>query len=186
MIKGHRISTARQLRALASPERLEVFHALHGREPLSVREIGELLGRLPVSLYYHLRALEGAGLVVRTGRRAAARGEETLYSLPAEEFVVEPASRGRAEVAALRRIAAGIFRRAKRLHDALVAEQPARQRSRREHLLVHRTIKLDAAGLRRVNALLLELTEVLQRTPPVEDGAYYTVTLHLARDQARR
>lgn len=185
-IRRHRVRTSRELEALASPERQDIVQALHGRPPLSVPEIAALVGRLPVSLYYHLRALERAGLLVRAGTRAAARGTEALYAIPAAQIAIEPEVRGPREVAAMRRIGAGMLRRAQRLHDALVAEAPARRRLRREHLLAQRTIRLDREGLERVNVLLLELVELLARKPSTgAAGAFYTVTLHLARDSGR-
>lgn len=185
MNRNHRVHTTRELRVLASPERQELVQSLLGRPPMSVRELGELLGRLPVSLYYHLRALEKIGLVVRSGSRAAGRGEETLYALPAGEITIRPDARGAREVGAMRRIGAGAFRRALRLHDAMVAEEPSPERRRREHMLAQRTVKLDARGLERVNRKLYELADLLQDLPPARDGAFYTVTLHLARNPSR-
>lgn len=185
-MKRHIARTSRELRVLASPERQAIVQTLVGRRPMSVREIGEAVGRLPVSLYYHLRALERVGLIVRAGRREAERGEETLYRLPADEITIRPSARGRAEIEAMRKIGAGAFRRAQRLHDAMVREAPARQASKREHLLAQRTVKLDAQGLEHVNGLLRELTDLLENAPSAEDGAYYTVTLHLARNPVRR
>ena len=79
-----------------------------------------------------------------------------------------------------------MFRRAQRLHDAMIAEEPVRDRMRRELILVQRTVKLGAAGLKRVNARLLELANELQRSQPAAGGAFYTVTLHLVRNRARR
>jgi len=186
MAKNRRVRTSAELRALASPERQEIVQSLLGRPPQSVREIAAAVGRLPVSLYYHLRALEQAGLIERAGTRAAEKGEEALYRVPAGRLAIRPDRRGPAEVDALRKIGAGVFRRAQRLHDALVAEEPARERLRREHVLAQRTVKLDAAGLKRVNGLLSALADELGEAQPAEgDGAFYTVTLHLARDDRR-
>lgn len=186
MIRAHRVRSSRELRVLASPERQEIVQTLLGRPPMSARELAGLLGRLRVSLYYHLRALERVGLIVRAGTRATGRGEETLYALPADEITIQPDVRGRSEVAALRRIGAGVFARARRLHDAIIAREPARRHLRREHFVAQRTVKLDAAGLERLNALLLDVTDRLRRAKPVADGAFYTVTIHLARNPSRR
>jgi len=186
MKRNHVVRTSKELRALASPERQEIVQALVGRSPMSVREIGEALGRLPVSIYYHLRALERVGLIVRVGERAAERGDEALYAVPGGEISIRPDARGPREVEALRKIGAGMFRRAQRLHDAIVPETPARQPLRREHMLAQRTVRLDAEGLKRMNTLLRELADQLQNAPPADRGAYYTVTLHLARDTTRR
>jgi len=188
MKKVHRLRTARELRALASPERQDIVQALAGRRALSVRELAAVLGRLPVSLYYHLRALEKIGVVEQAGSRVASKGEEALYRVVAREIHIVPAKRGAGEVRALRRLAAGLFRRAHRLHDALVVEPPTRNRLDHPHTLVQRTVRLDAAGLRRVNKLLFELAHRIH-DPRVSasdgEAAFYTVTLHLARNGRR-
>ncbi len=186
MKRRYSVRSSAQLQVLASPDRQEIVQTLLGRPPMSVRDLGELLGRLPVSLYYHLRALERAGLVVRAGDRGAGRGKETLYGLPAGEIAIQPERRGRREVAALRKIGAGAFRQAMRLHDAMVAEEPSPRLLRREHLLAQRTVRLDARGLEQVNRRLRDLADLLQDLEPALDGAYYTVTLHLARNPSRR
>jgi DNA-binding transcriptional ArsR family regulator len=185
MTRRRVVRTSRELWALTSPERQEIVQVLLGSPPMSVRELGEALGRLPVSLYYHLRKLERSGLVVRTGTRAATKGEEALYGIPARELVIQPDRRGPREVTALRKIGGGMFRRAKRLHDAMIAEVPPQDRRRREHTLAQRTVRVDAEGLQRLNERILDLLDLLERTPACSDGNYYTVTVHLARDLAR-
>jgi DNA-binding transcriptional ArsR family regulator len=186
MIRKRRLRTSSELRVLASPERTEILQALQGRPPMSVREIGEALGRLPVSLYYHLHALARAGLVERAGPRPAARGKEALYALRAAQLTIQPDVRGPGEIAAMRKIAAGVFRRAQRLNDAIVGERPARRRLRREHVLAQRTVRLDAKGLERINRLLLELLEQMRHASHATGGRFYTVTLHLVRSPHRR
>jgi len=49
-----------------------------------MQELGEHLGRLAVSLYYHLRKLEEVGLVQEDGVRETDRGTETLSVGPKE------------------------------------------------------------------------------------------------------
>lgn len=58
------------LRALSSPARIEVVEGLQIGGPSSVAELGRRLGRAPDSLYYHLRELEKAGVVERSGAAA--------------------------------------------------------------------------------------------------------------------
>jgi DNA-binding transcriptional ArsR family regulator len=186
MTKTRRLRTCRELRTLASPERLEIIQALHGRPPMSVRQLGETLGRLPVSLYYHVRALEKIGLVGRAGTQPAGKRHEALYELRVHGLQLRPDKWGPAEVAALRRIGAGVFRRAHRLHDAGVAEAPRKNRLERRHTLAQRTVFLDAEGLRKLNKRLFELTDHLHESPSgSRGGAFYTITLHLARDESR-
>ena len=58
------IRRAEQLASLSSPVRSRIVESLSVHGPSSVREIAERLGRLPESLYYHLRPLVEVGIVV--------------------------------------------------------------------------------------------------------------------------
>jgi len=59
------VGEARQIRALASPVRVVIIDALEAGGPLSIADLGSILGYPPDGLYYHLRALERLGLVTR-------------------------------------------------------------------------------------------------------------------------
>ncbi|MCP3917680.1 MAG: helix-turn-helix transcriptional regulator [bacterium] len=182
--RSHTVDSTTELRALASPARQEFLAGLHALQPCTMGELGEHLGRLPVSLYYHLRKLEAVGLVIEHGKRATDNGTETLYALRAKQVRVDPAQRTGANLEALRKIGAGIFRFATRLHDAAVAQRPNRQWRRREHILSQRTLQLDARGLERLNGKIAELLDLLEE-PCEGDGTFYTVTLHLAPNHVR-
>lgn len=60
-------SRSAYLRALASPARLEIVEGLQLGGASNVAELGRRLGRAPDSLYYHLRELEKAGVIERSG-----------------------------------------------------------------------------------------------------------------------
>ena len=70
-----------ELRALASPVRQELVAALGALQPCTVVQLGEHLGRLPVSLYYHLRKLEEVGLVIEAGRQPTEGADQALYQI---------------------------------------------------------------------------------------------------------
>jgi predicted transcriptional regulator len=76
------IRTAREVALLASPARQEIVDGLQALGPVSLAELGEALGRAPDSLYYHVRMLLKAGLVVPRGTRGAGVREEALYDTP--------------------------------------------------------------------------------------------------------
>ncbi len=73
---------ARQVRALRSPARQELVDALQAAGPCSIAALGELLGRAPDSLYYHVRALERVGLIVKRGVQRSGARDEALYDTP--------------------------------------------------------------------------------------------------------
>ena len=60
------IRSPRQIRALASAVRQDIVDALESSGPCSVRELANLLGRRPDALYYHIRALRDADLLVQS------------------------------------------------------------------------------------------------------------------------
>lgn len=76
------IREPRQIEALGSPARQEVVDGLQALGPCSIAELAESLGRAPDSLYYHVRKLERAGLVVQRGARAAGARRGLLYDTP--------------------------------------------------------------------------------------------------------
>jgi len=71
------IEDLQTLRACLHPLRLEILECLQ-REPLTVAQIGERLGIHSTTLYYHVRALEQAGLI-RLVRTAVESGIQTKY-----------------------------------------------------------------------------------------------------------
>jgi len=71
-----------QIEALASPARQEVADGLQAIGPCSIAVLGDLLGRAPDSLYYHVKKLEAVGLVVARGSRNTGRRDEVLYDVP--------------------------------------------------------------------------------------------------------
>lgn len=174
-----------ELRALASPVRQELVEAMGALQPCTVARLGEHLGRLPVSLYYHLRKLEDVGLVVEAGRRPTERGDEALYRLRNRCIRLDP-DRGRlVNRTALQKIGASILRHAIRLNDTAVGERLARSPLERRHSLLQRTLRLGPAGLERVNAKIAELTDLLDEVEAEAGDEFFTVTLHLAPNPGR-
>ena len=65
------IRETRQLATMVSPVRHEILRRLSAIGPCTVREIAESLARSPESLYYHLRALREAELIVEIDSEAS-------------------------------------------------------------------------------------------------------------------
>lgn len=81
------LKTKAQWDALASAARIEIVQLLRISGPCSIRELAELVHRPVPSLYFHVRKLQRAGLVVQRGLRKARRQTEALYDLAAQRFV---------------------------------------------------------------------------------------------------
>ena len=63
------VSTVRQMEALASPVRHHIHLAMEMLGECSVNELAERMGRVPETLYYHLRQLKKVGIVEQVGSR---------------------------------------------------------------------------------------------------------------------
>lgn len=72
------VQDKRQLSALTSSARQEIVDVLSQMGTVSVGELAATLGRPADALYYHLRVLKEAGLVLRAGYRGQGVYEEEL------------------------------------------------------------------------------------------------------------
>jgi DNA-binding transcriptional ArsR family regulator len=76
------------LQALSHPLRIRILDAL--REPDSAAGVARRIGAARQKVNYHLKELEQAGLVVRTGERRNGSFVENLYRSAARTLVVSP------------------------------------------------------------------------------------------------
>jgi predicted transcriptional regulator len=83
------IRTRAHLAAIASPVRQEILDGVQALGPSSISEVAALLGRPADALYYHVRALERLGLVVRTGVRRNGRRDEAIFDVPARPLRIQ-------------------------------------------------------------------------------------------------
>jgi DNA-binding transcriptional ArsR family regulator len=74
-----------QLDAMASPPRVALFQQLTAGGPASIADLARALGRSPHSLYYHVHALENAGVLIRTQKRRGGR-TEAVYAAAARHI----------------------------------------------------------------------------------------------------
>ncbi len=116
---------ARQVRALRSPARQELVDALQAAGPCSIAALGELLGRAPDSLYYHVRALERVGLIVQRGKRRSGARDEALYDTPGR-LILDFEPRSSAERRDLLALTRSVLRIAERDLRAAVESGTAR------------------------------------------------------------
>ena len=84
----HVVRNPDALLALAHPIRVRALEAL--REPASAAEVARRIRQPRQKVNYHLKQLEQAGLVERSGERRTGNFVETLYRSAASSFVVSP------------------------------------------------------------------------------------------------
>jgi len=82
------LRNADQVHVLAHPIRIRMLEML--REPLSAAAVARRIGEPRQKINYHLKELERAGLVRRTGERRAGNFVESIYQAVARTFVVSP------------------------------------------------------------------------------------------------
>jgi DNA-binding transcriptional ArsR family regulator len=78
-----------QAEALLKPQRVEVLRQL--AEPRSCTEVGARLGQTPQRVYYHVKRLADAGLVVQVSERRVRGIVEGIYQATARSYWLSPA-----------------------------------------------------------------------------------------------
>jgi DNA-binding transcriptional ArsR family regulator len=84
----HTIDDPEALQALSHPLRVRILDAL--RDPDSAAGVARRLDVARQNVNYHLKELDRAGLVVRTGERRSGNFVESLYRSTARTIVVSP------------------------------------------------------------------------------------------------
>jgi DNA-binding transcriptional ArsR family regulator len=175
------IREPRQIAVLGSPARQEVLDGLQVLGPCSIAELAESLGRAPDSLYYHVRKLERAGLVVAAGTRPAGPRPEALYDVPGRMVVDHQPTTAR-ERRALRGLVSSALRIGER--DLVAALESGRARYGRgpERNAWGGRNKgwLTPAELAQARAHLEALSELLARGSKRPGAALHAVAFVLA------
>ena len=185
------IASRSQLRTLISPLRQEILDLLARTGPASAAELGRLIRRAPDGLYYHLRALERAGLVsLADTRRRGGRAEAVYRSTHAQPAVRHDAvpngnsTEVAAIVASMLRLGIRDFRRAAMAGDART------RGSRRDLWALRVTGWLTPAEVETVNRRMRALRDAVGK--PRSEGRLYGITIlltpldHRARRPRRR
>ncbi len=62
-VDSYQISNLDQVKALAHPLRVRIVETLASSDPMTTKQVAELLGEKPTRLYHHVGLLEKAGLI---------------------------------------------------------------------------------------------------------------------------
>lgn len=156
-----------QLDVLASPLRQEILGAAAELGPCSISDLARQLGRPADALYYHVRKLARAGLLVSEGKRRGSRRDEEIFGAPGGAIRVAYDLDDPRSVEAIRRAAAALLRVAQRDFERGTRHAGAKTRGRDRNLRSGRaTAWLSRDQLRELNALLDRIDALLVRTPP--------------------
>jgi DNA-binding transcriptional ArsR family regulator len=183
--RRHIIRSEKQLAVLASAQRQEIVDVLAEMGTVSVAELAATLGRPADALYFHLRALVAAGLVLRAGDRAAGTRREALFRTVAPELLLRYEPRqaaNRTAVAAIVRsmLRLGIrdFDRAQESGDVVVSG------ARRELWALRKTGRVSPERIAGVNRAIKNLVHAV--VTPQGKGRLYAVTVLLTPLHRRR
>jgi DNA-binding transcriptional ArsR family regulator len=179
------IESQPQLRVLTSMVRQEIVDVLAQMGTASVAEVAATLGRPPDSLYYHLRALQKAGLVLPAGVRRRSRRQEVLFRTVAPELMLRyqpghPPNRKAvtAIVGSMLRLGFRDFRRAFERPSVIVSG------NHRELWALRRTGWLSPAQVATVNRSIQQLSRNVAKSRG--QGQLYAITVVLTPLEQRR
>jgi predicted ArsR family transcriptional regulator len=177
-----------QLRTLVSSVRQEIVDTLQALGAASISEIAEQLGRPADGLYYHVRALLKAGLLRPAGKRPRRGRSEALYQTIAPErgMKLRYATQSRNGKATLERLVASMLRTAGRDFRAGMAWPGAATEGPQRELWADRGKGwISEAELRRVNALLRELSVLTSKRRSPRRHRLFSLTFVLAPGASR-
>jgi DNA-binding transcriptional ArsR family regulator len=172
------IREKRQLAALASAARQEVVDVLEEMGTVSVAELAATLGRPADALYFHLRALQRAGLVEQVGERKRGGRKEALFRTVAQELWLQYEPRDEANrrgvtaiVSSMLRLGIRDFGRAFQRGDVIVSG------AQRELWAMRKTGRLSLKQIEEVNRSIARLKRAVSR--PHGHGRLYGITVLL-------
>lgn len=89
-LNSYQISDLEQVKALAHPLRVRIIETLAASDPMTTKQVAELLGEKPTRLYHHVGLLEKAGLIQLTHTRKNRGTTEKYYAAIARQFRAAP------------------------------------------------------------------------------------------------
>lgn len=172
------IRSNRQLSVLASGPRQEIVDVLEKTGEASVAELAAVLGRPADALYFHLRHLRRAGLVLDAGYRRRGGRKEKLFRIVAPELQLkyDPSNkhnrkRVTAIVESMFRLATRDFKRAFRFPGVIVSG------NRRQLWALRKTGRLSKAEVINVNRAIKDLVGRVSNRG--RSGRLYAITVLL-------
>lgn len=175
------VSTVGQMEALASPVRHQVHLAMEMLGACSVNELAERMGRVPETLYYHVRRLEKVGIVKQIGSRIVAGREEAVYQLKAKRLRVDPSQSSPRFLEALAKGCGSLMRFAQRSFERALERNAKRRVGPKRSLRIEQVIvRLSTANLAKLNQRLDSLQDFLTDADEPAGQQLYVVTLATA------
>lgn len=167
-MKGFPIADPRQIRVLASPIRQDIVDAVGAIGPCSVAELARALGRPADGLYYHIRLLLRAKLLVAEKDAGAAERRELRIDLPSKALYLDYNPSDPHNRKAVLRAVGSLIRAAERGFRRGFRPGVAVSGPRRDLWAGRTRGYLSADDVQEVNRLLGCLLDVMRRGRPNE------------------
>ncbi len=176
------IKSAKQVRALRTPLRQEIVQALTRLGACTVRELANELGHEPAALYYHVHALEEAGIAVETDKRRGGGRPESIYKLVAEKIVIDRSETSGPFLSALAELQRTTLRTAEReLTRAVEASGDGPAAETASPMLLRISSRLRPRDAARAAKLVRELAEFLAENDDSDAENSYALTVAFVR-----
>jgi len=179
-------ATPEQLRALASPVRIEIVGVFQSHGALAIRELAETMGRPMDGLYHHVRLLQNVGVLRAALTRRVGKRNEVVFELTAERFGNEVPSQTKAmkdaavaAAAAALRLADREFGRAVLSSEKSKKVEPGEQRSAALKLSRQKSWLTDE-DLDKLHGMLDEIDSFLRKRLQRKQGRVFALTTVLA------
>jgi DNA-binding transcriptional ArsR family regulator len=170
-VAAYQVVKPAQLKAVVSPVRGTVYSMVAAFGPLSVREIAELIGAAPSSLYYHIERLVAVGLLVEAGARQIAKKPEQLYDVPSRRMRMTEAIKDPRNDRYLKAIVGSICKQANRDYARARSASHCRVTGASRNLRFARLIsRPDSVTLAKMNEHLEAIAELLAESAEGDAG----------------
>lgn len=181
------ITAPEQLQALASPMRQNIMDRLEGAGPSTVAELAEYLGTPQDALYYHVRKLEGVGLLRRVEMRKGNGRDAAVYDLAARNWHIRYRPGDPENEECLSAITSGMLRQSQRdFERGFSAPHASVEGPARSLWSLRLEASLNEAELEAVNHHLEAIIKILRKPRRQPSGPQYSMTWVLAPLLPRR
>lgn len=176
-----------QLNALVSPVRQNIMDRLEAAGPCTVAELAQHLAIAQDALYYHVRKLEGVGLLVRVDTRKGEGRDAVVYDLAARRWHIAYRPGDPENEESVSAITAGMLRQAQRdFERGFASEHACVDGPARSLWSLRLESALSEAELAEVNHHLQAILDILRKPRRRSDGPHYSLSWVLAPLLPRR
>lgn len=183
----YRVKEPKRLKLLVSQLRQEILDIVRAGGECSAAEIAYDLHVPHDTIYYHLRKLEQAGLLVRKGKRAAVRRHEAYYSIPGDELQIEYDLSSRESKKMLVKMISSLLRAARKDFVKGAYSRSARVKGKFRNLWGGRmTAWLSKEDIAEVQALLVQIEEKFRRSRRGKGKALHAISWIIAPLESSR